>query len=192
MKRIDRAEILDLGQYEAIRERFRARIIELKRHRRVAVGDHMTLVFENRDTVLFQIQEMLRTERITSEKGIAHEIETYDELLPDDGELSATLFIEYDDKDERSTALAALATLPSHVHLEVGDERASARFLPLPGEEPGRLPAVNYVRFPVALPLAARMRDRSVAARIVVDHPRYAAAAELSSATRASLGDDLG
>ncbi len=81
--------------------RFAARILALKRPRYVALGPNMTVLFENHDTVLFQIQEMLRTERITAEKAILHELETYNELVPSDRELSATIFIEYPDRDER-------------------------------------------------------------------------------------------
>src|SRR5258708_15574595 len=98
MKRIERNEVLDIGSYEPLRETFRRRIIELKRVRRVAVGANITALFENHDTVLYQIQEMLRTERITREDAMLHEIETYNELIPVPGELSATLFLEYPEK----------------------------------------------------------------------------------------------
>ena len=89
MKAVDRSELLELGAYEQIREPFRARILALKRPRYVALGPNMTALFENHDTALFQIQEMLRTERITAEKAIQHELETYNELVPGDAELSA-------------------------------------------------------------------------------------------------------
>ena len=125
MKKIERSEILDLGGYEAIRDRFKQRMIEMKKRRRTAVGEHMTLVWENRDTVLFQIQEMLRTERITNERGIAHEIATYNDLIPDAGELSATLMIEYDDPAERAQAGDVLAGLGEHFWIEVREVMGS-------------------------------------------------------------------
>ncbi|MGH7294287.1 MAG: DUF3501 family protein, partial [Polyangiaceae bacterium] len=93
MKPIERGEILGLAEYERVREQFRARVIALKKHRRVAVGPKATAVFENRDTVLLQIQEMLRTERITREEAVQHEIDTYNELVPRAGEVSCTLMI---------------------------------------------------------------------------------------------------
>jgi len=90
-------DIADLRAYERERDEFRARIIELKRTRRVSVGPVLTLVFENRDTIRFQIQEMARAERILTDAGIQAELDIYNALLPDRGQLSATLFIELTD-----------------------------------------------------------------------------------------------
>lgn len=191
MKKVDRSELLDLGAYEQIRPRFLERIIRSKKSRRVAVGDHMTFVFENRDTVLFQIQEMLRAERITSERGIAHELETYNSMVPGDGELFATLLIEYDDKEERARALDAMADLKKHVFVELDGRDVPAEFEALPGEEEGRLPAVNYVRFRVGPDARAIVGDRDKSVALVVRHPAYQARADLSPATRAELAADL-
>lgn len=191
MKKVDRLEILDLGAYEGIREQFRGRIIQMKKHRRVTVGEHMTFIFENHDTALLQIQEMLRTERITKEASVQHEIDTYNDLVPDAGELSATLMIEYEDKAERARMLDALAGLGDHVTLRLGDREAKAVFRPLPGEEPDRLPAVNYVRFPLGTDGAALLRDASRDAAIVIEHPQYQARAELPKATREELAGDF-
>src|SRR5688572_33175812 len=119
MKPVERGEVLELGKYEEVREHFRRRIIEEKRQRRVPLGRHMTVLFENHDSVLFQIQEMLRTERITREDAIKHEIETYNELVPGDHELSATIFVEYPEAAERDRMLVALAGLESKFYLEV-------------------------------------------------------------------------
>lgn len=190
MKKIERSEILDLGAYETIRDRFRQRIIEMKKHRRIAVGDHMTFIFENRDTVLFQIQEMLRVERITSEKGIAHEIETYNSMVPGKGELFATLMVEYEDREERHRMLGELAGLRNHLRVRVGDKPVAGDIELLPGEEEDRLPAVNYVRFEVG-DVAAALRDETQRAAVEVDHPSYQATAELPMATRKALADDL-
>src|SRR5690348_1308662 len=122
MKKIDFSDLLDLGAYEQIRERFRARIIEAKKHRRLAVGPHMTFIWENRDTVLFQVQEMLRTERISTRAAIEHELHTYNDLIPAQGALSSTLMIEYDDPAERRVALEKLASVRSEVSLRVGTQ----------------------------------------------------------------------
>jgi hypothetical protein len=191
MRKIERAEILDLGSYEGVRARFVQRIIALKKNRRVSLGDHMTFVFENRDTMLFQIQEMLRTERITNEKGILHEIATYNDLVPGTGELSATLLIEYDDRDERHRMLRELADLESHVHLVVGNVKTTASFQRSPGEEPTRLPAVNYVLFRAGRDAASKLRDKTVPAAIEIDHPKYGAQAVLSLGIRHALAEDL-
>src|SRR5580698_3570906 len=98
MKPIDREEILPLAEYERVREPFRSRIIAEKKRRRIQVGPKATAVFENRDTVLLQIQEMLRTERITRPAAVAHEIETYNEMIPGPDELSCTVMIEIIEK----------------------------------------------------------------------------------------------
>lgn len=190
MKKVDRAELLDLGAYEQIRERFRARIIEAKKHRRVSVGPAMTFIFENHNSVLFQIQEMLRTERITSESAIAHELSTYNELVPAAGQLSATLMIEYTDPVERKRMLDALASLRTQVKLRLGERSVGAVFHDQPGEEAERLPAVNYLTFELcdASPLLA---DASVAVSLCIEHPAYRHEQALSNAQRAALAQDL-
>jgi len=191
MHEVKRSELLNLGAYEEIRPRFRARMIERKKRRRVALGEHMTLIFENHDTVLFQIQEMLRTERITGESEIAHEIETYNAMVPGEHELFATLMIEYSDPDERHRALDAFNDLEGRLWLELGDARSPAHFERLPGEEASRLPAVNYLRFSLPEDADARMRDASQGASLRVVHDHYSAQQELPKATRAELSADL-
>src|SRR5579883_3107500 len=127
MKPIQRNEVLGIAEYEPIRERFRARVIEEKKRRRVALGPKASAVFENRDTVLLQIQEMLRTERITREAAIQHEIDTYNELLPGAHELSCTLMSEIPEKDERDAFLAAAKGFEEHVWIAAGSQRILAR-----------------------------------------------------------------
>jgi len=189
MKPVLRSELLALGAYEEVRERFRARIIAVKRPRYVALGPAMTLLFENRDTVLYQVQEMLRTERITAEKAISHELETYNELVPRDHELSATIFLEFPEREERERMLVALAGVEGAFYLRVGDERLAV----IPdqrGTEPDRTMAVQYVRFPLTATAEAAFRaggDLSVG----VDHPAYRAELRLAPETLASLRDDL-
>lgn len=191
MKPVERSEILDLGAYEQIREHFRNRVIALKKQRRVTLGDHMSLVFENHDIALLQIQEMLRTERITNEAAIAHEISTYNELLPAQDELTATLFIEYTDADERALALSQLHDLEGHLNLVIDDRRVAARFSRQFGEETGRLPAVNYIRFKLDAADIASLRNTQTPIVMEASHPSYQARSVLSSATRAQLVDDL-
>jgi hypothetical protein len=191
MQAIQRNEILPIGDYEAIRPRFRARVIEEKRPRRVKIGDHLSAVFENRDSVLLQIQEMLRTERITSEPGILHEIETYNELLPAAGELSLTLFVEVADKETRDRMLVELAGLEDHVALAVDGAIHRATYVRPPGWVEGRTTAVHYLKIPLPPAAAAAIAAKSAKAAIVVDHPRLAARAELGAETLAKLAEDL-
>src|SRR6516225_6933883 len=129
MKLVERGEILGLAEYEAVRERFRARVIAEKKLRRVQLGARATAVFENHDTMLLQIQEMLRTERITRPAAVQHEIDTYNELVPGPDELSCTLMIEIVDKAERDAFLQSVLGFEKHVWLVAGGQRIPARAL---------------------------------------------------------------
>lgn len=191
MRPIDRNEILPIGDYEQIRERFRARVIQEKRPRRVKLGDHLSAVFENRDSVMLQIQEMLRTERITSEPAIKHEIETYNELIPGDGELSLTVFVEIPEREVRDRMLVDLAGLERHVGVEVNGERFMASSGPRAGAVEDRTTAVHYLKVRLPSAAVALFKERRAAAALVVTHPRYEARAELSPATLAKLAEDL-
>jgi Protein of unknown function (DUF3501) len=191
MKKVHRSELLSLGAYEEIRPHFRARMIQIKARRRMNVGDHMSLVFENHDTMLLQVQEMLRTERISDEAAIAHELETYNELVPAPGQLSATLFIEYDDAAQRARMLQVFATLRSAVRLVIGEAELEARFATHHGEEMDRLPAVNYLTFEPGPARAAQLRDGSVPAHIAIAHPEYTIQVALPDELREELARDL-
>ncbi len=190
MNPIQRDEILPLGDYEAIRPRFRQRIIEQKKLRRVKLGDHMSVIFENRDTVLLQIQEMLRTERITQESGIMHELGTYNELIPAERELSLTLFIEVPDKAEREALLEACAGMEQHVFVEVDGARIAAIAGEKAGHKPDRTTAVQYYKVPLGA-AAAAVEAGSATVAVLVDHPAYRARTELGRAALAELRGDL-
>jgi len=185
-------EIVGLDRYEVLRDEIRRRTIEMKRHRRLSVGDEITFVFENHDTVYFQIQEMLRAERITDLDAIREEIAVYNALLPLAGELSATMLIEITEAERIESRLLSLLGIDEAVRLEVGGEP------PIPGQfEPGhsredRLSAVQYVRFPLPPAAVAAFLDARVPAHLVIDHPNYRAAAPIVDGVRASLAADLG
>src|SRR6516165_1783435 len=121
------ADIKDLREYEREREDFRSEIIATKKRRRIPVGDLTTMVFENAATMRFQIQEMARAERMLRDEQIAHELDTYNELIPGDGELSATLFVEIDDEQALRYWLPRLVGIQDHVHIAVGDRVVSGR-----------------------------------------------------------------
>jgi hypothetical protein len=196
MRKVERTEIKDLVAYEKAREAMRARVIEVKKHRRVAVGPNITILFENRETVLFQIQEMVRTERIVDDGRIQEEVDVYNALVPDHGELSATLFIEIPElvrmsQDEvRETVNRFQGLDRDSVWLQVDGLRVPARFESGHSKEE-KMAAVHYVRF--ALPEAARATLGEAAAdvRVVVEHPHYRAEAALAAETRQSLRKDL-
>lgn len=190
MKRVSRSEILELGAYEEIRDNFRARIIRDKRTRRVALGPHMTVLFENHDTVLFQIQEMLRTERISAEPAILHELETYNELVPGRDELSATIFIEYTDRDERERMLAKLAGIEQCFYVSGGETRCSA-LTHNRGERSDRTTAVHYVKFPLDAAARGCLSSPDGKLYIGVDHAAYRTEVQLGEDTKRALQADL-
>jgi hypothetical protein len=194
MKPIDREEVLPLAEYERIREPFRARIIAEKKRRRVHVGPKATAVFENRETVLLQIQEMLRTERITRPQAVQHEIDTYNESVPRDDELSLTLMIEIVDKEEREAFLRDARGFETHVWLVVDGERVHAISADR-SVSPERTTAVHYLKFKLPPTIAGTLRSpatvRTARVSLQVDHPAYMAIAPLSTEAVAAISDDL-
>ncbi len=191
MRKVTLDEILGLERYEKIRDDFRRRIIELKTPRRVSVGDRVTFVFENRETVLFQIQEMLRAEHITDIDKVRFEVAVYNDLIPDERELSATMLIEITEQAEIRPALVRLIGIDQAVSLQIGSQ------FTIPGVfEGGRstednLSAVQYVRFPLSAEACTAFRNGEEEARLVIAHPNYHAQTVLSPDTRRSLAVDL-
>ena len=189
MKKIILDDILGFAAYEKVRDEFRREIIDKKKLRRVAVGDKISLVFENRDTVIFQIQEMLRAERITDLDKIREEIAVYNELIPNSSELSATLFIEIEDQTHLRDELLKFLGIDEAVRFKVGDQRVSAQFEEGRAKE-DKISAVQYVRFP--FDAAARQAFLAGAVtELVVDHANYRASQVLSAAVQKSLSQDL-
>lgn len=192
MKPVILKEILPFEQYEILRPRLRPLFIAEKDRRRFSVSEHLTLLFENGQTVWYQIQEMIRTERLTDETAIRHEIDTYNELLPRPNELSATMLIEYPDAASRDSALRALVGLERHLWIRLGDRRENARFdeRQMSSE---RISSVQFVRFPLggldSEEFLALAESGKVA--IEVDHQGLRARKELSGALAANLAKDL-
>ena len=192
MKPIERADILNLYEYEKVREARRSAVIALKARRRIAVGRYLSFVFENRDTVWFQIQEMIRAERIVDDAKIADEIEVYNSLLPAPGELAATMFIEIGESERIKPVLDSLLGIDTggHVRLTVGPHAVPGVFEGgHSDEELGKLSAVHFVRF--ALPTEARRIFADTEVAIVVDHPADPGRTVLSPAVRRRLAIDL-
>lgn len=192
MEKLVLSDIIPLAEYEIERVDFRRRIIALKAHRRLSIGPSMTLVFENRETVRFQIQEMLRVERIDEAQKVRHELEVYNGLIPEAGTLSATLFIEITEAGRVKELLDQLMGIdrPGHLWLELGGERCPAEFEEGHSNEE-KLSAVHYLRFRLTPEQRRRLADPALSARLVIDHPRYQASAELGLPTRQSLVADL-
>jgi hypothetical protein len=189
MKKVAMEDIMGFAAYEKVRETFRQRIIELKQRRRVSVGDKVTLLFENRDTVIFQIQEMLRAEKMFDLDKIREEIEVYNELIPEAKELSATLFLEIENQAHLREQLLKFLGIDETVYLKVGSHSIHARFEEGHSKE-DKISAVQYVKFPFPEP-ALRAFMNGEKAELVIDHPNYKASVPIEPTTRQSLMEDF-
>jgi hypothetical protein len=182
-------EIVDLERYAALRPGYRQAIIAHKKSRRLAVGEKATLVFEDRETLRFQVQEMLYVERIADAAGVQAELDVYNELMPGPGELSATLFLEITEAEQIRPELDRLLGIDEHVALVVGGDgeevEVRARFDPSQLEE-DRISAVHYLKLSLGA-AADRFADPAVPARIRIDHPNYRHETALPPDVRASL-----
>lgn len=192
MQKIHRDDIKNLVEYEKVRDVIRGQLIALKRSRRVPVGDLLTFLFENRETILFQIQEMIRTERLVEEEKIREEIEIYNVLIPDERELSATMFIEVDDPGRVRAVLNRLQGIDrgEAVYFLMRELRVTGIF------ESGRsteekISAVHYVKFPFSEAARDAFLDSRVAVEMVVNHPYYQARTKIDGEVRRSLIKDL-
>ncbi|HLI24318.1 MAG TPA: DUF3501 family protein [Acidimicrobiales bacterium] len=186
------SDIADLRAYERTREETRRRVIEMKRWRRVPVGPIVTFVFENADTVRFQVQEMARAERMVSDEQIQAELDIYNPLVPGPGELSATLFIELTSKEDLRHWLPRLVGVERSVRLVVGDGVVAAS---VPADHAAQLTrpevtaSVHYVRFQLTPEQVERFAAGPVS--LAVEHPRYRHQTPLGEETRAALLGDL-
>jgi len=147
MKWVTRKEILDYVTYEEQRDEFRKQMMKVKELRRINVGGVLSFLFENTDTVRYQIQEMIRVERIVKETDILHEIKTYNELLGDTGELGCTLLIEIDDSEEREEKLTQWLDLPKHLYISLEDKTKIRASFDDRQVGSARLSSVQYIKF---------------------------------------------
>ena len=189
---IRRESLLSLETYARERDAFRARVIEHKKHRTVHLGEHVTLLFEDELTIRYQVQEMLRIERIFEEDGIRHELDAYNPLVPDGANWKATMLIEYPEADQRRRMLGELKGIEGRVWVRVGDgERIPAiADEDLERENDEKTSAVHFLRFELGAHATALKRGAKLA--IGVDHPKYAATLDpVPQDVRAALAQDL-
>jgi hypothetical protein len=174
--RIERGSLLSLEAYARQRSEFRARVIAHKKNRKVELGGHVALAFEDELTIRYQIQEMLRIERVFEEDGIRSELEAYNPLVPDGRNLKATMMIEYPDPAERKRMLARLKGVEDRVWIRVeGCEPVYAvADEDLARENEEKTSAVHFLRFELAEPMAQALK-LGAALAIGVDHPEYRA-----------------
>ncbi len=191
MDKLKQNDLYTLEAYARERPAFRARVLAHKQPRTVAVGPHVTLVFEDRLTIQYQIQEMLRVERVFEPAGIADELGAYNPLIPDGRNLKATMMIEFPDPEERARKLAQLHGIEHRVTLRAGAETATA----IADEDMERsnetkTSAVHFLRFELGAGAIEAFR-RGSAVELAIEHPQYRAHAALDAATLAALAADL-
>jgi len=191
--KLDRSKIWSLEDYAANRPAFRAQVIEHKKVRRVALGPHATLVFEDFTTMKYQVQEMLRVERIFEADAIADEIASYNPLIPDGNNWKATFMIEYEDVAERRDALARLIGVEHRVWVRIGDSAPLFAIAneDLPRSNDEKTAAVHFLRFDLAPALISAVKAGAPIA-IGIDHPALSYRVDpVPEAIRASLAADL-
>ena len=192
MNKLTHADLWKLEDYVRERHAFRARVIAHKKNRTVHLGAHLTLIFEDRLTIQYQVQEMLRIERIFEPGAIDEELGAYNPLIPDGANLKATMLIEYDDAGERRRELERLRGIEDMIALEVGDE---TRVLAIADEDLDRsnetkTSAVHFLRFELSPAQVARLRAGD-ALRFSVAHPHYAGKVTVEAPVREALLADL-
>lgn len=192
MKPLAERDLLSLEEYERVRQEFRQRIIRLKEHRRISVGDLVSLVFENRDTLLFQIQEMIRAEHIVNPERMREEVEVYNQQIPGPAQLSATLLIEITDPAQVKPVLDRFHGIDrgQTIGLRVGPHLVYAEMEEGRSKE-DKISAVHYLRFQIPDVVKSQMHDLRVPIEILIDHPGYKARAPVPNDMRLALLEDL-
>jgi uncharacterized protein DUF3501 len=192
MNKLTHADLWKLEDYSRERAAFRAKVIAHKKDRTVHLGAHLTLIFEDRMTIQYQVQEMLRIERIFESRAIGEELEAYNPLIPDGTNLKATLLIEYDDVEMRKRELGKLRGIEDAIAITVGSEPPVAAIADedLDRSNETKTSAVHFLRFELTPAMIARLRTGDALA-LSVDHPHYAARVVVEGAARAALLADL-
>lgn len=191
MKKIELKDIIHYHEYLKVRKEFQQKIIKLKKNRRVQVGENITFVFENRETVLYQIQEMIRLEKMIDEITILQEIEVFNNLIPDENELCATMLIEIFERQFIKPILNSLAGIQNEkIFLTFENESITPIFFEenLPD---GRISAVQYVKFKFSKTQVEKFLNPKIIAKISIDHPNYKAETIIPENVRISLIEDL-
>jgi hypothetical protein len=193
MAKLDRGSLMTLEAYAKARKELRAKVIAHKKNRMAHLGEHVTLIFEDELTIRYQVQEMLRIERIFEEQGIQDELDAYNPLIPDGRNLKATMMIEYEDAAERRVALSKLKGIEDKAWVRIeGCERVYAiADEDLERETEEKTSSVHFLRFELTAEMAAAMKY-GVTVAIGIDHPHYSAALDpIPAPMRASLAADL-
>ncbi|WP_129780526.1 DUF3501 family protein [Peristeroidobacter soli] len=188
-----RADLMSLEQYSTARKEFRTRVLDHKRNRLIPIGPNVTWAFEDRLTIQYQVQEMLRVERIFEAAGIQDELDAYNPLIPDGSNWKVTFLIEFPDPEERKLRLAALKGVEDRCWVQVeGQERSFAiADEDLERENDEKTSSVHFLRFELTPEMASKV-ESGAAVTVGIDHPSYRYEVKLSQPQRDSLAKDLG
>ncbi|OYY95500.1 MAG: hypothetical protein B7Y41_03070 [Hydrogenophilales bacterium 28-61-23] len=192
MAKLTRDDLYSLEKYAEVRADFRAKVIEHKKNRRLALDEHNSLYFEDALTVQYQIQEMLRIERIFEAAGIAEELAVYNPMIPDGHNWKATFMIEYADETERKAALARMIGVEDKVWLQVA---GFARVYAIADEDlergtPDKTASVHFMRFELTPDMIAAAKA-GAALHAGIEHPACATTCAVPDNVRAALANDL-
>ena len=192
MKKIEFEEVRPLEEYEKIRESFRREVIDLKKKRRLQVGPYVSLTFENRDTVLFQIQEMMRTELLHDRAKIQEEIDVYNDLIPGPRELSATLFIEITEQNKVKEVLDKLIGVDkeNRVYFQIAQKKRVPAIFESGRSSEEKISSVHFLRFKWNFVEIETFRMEKESS-LVIDHPTYKERALISDETKKIILEDL-
>ena len=192
MAGISPESLMTLEAYARERGAFRSKVLAHKKRRTVHLGEHVTLLFEDELTIRYQVQEMLRIERIFEADGIRHELDAYNPLVPDGANWKATMLIEYPEAEERRRMLAQLKGVENRVWVQIGDERVYAiADEDLERENDEKTSSVHFLRFELGPAAGVRLREGGKLA-MGVDHPAYSATLDpVPREIRAALTQDL-
>ncbi len=190
MQLLKRENVLSKDQYEEIRPDFRRKIIRQKKDRIVGVGNHATFHFESYDTMLYQVQEMIRTENLLTEKLIEEEIEAYNPVIPGKNELSVTMMLEYETVEEREVKLPLFVGIDEHVFIQIGKtEPVKADFDAAQISE-DQVSSVQYTKFRLTDEQTALLAREGTVVRAIITHPHYQTQAVLGENVRRAIQDD--
>ena len=190
--RLARTDLMSLEQYSTTRKEFRGRVLEHKRNRLIPIGPNVTWAFEDRLTVQYQVQEMLRVERIFESAGIQDELEAYNPLIPDGSNWKVTFLIEFPDAEERKQRLALLKGVEDRCWVQVAELSRSFAIADedLERENDEKTSAVHFLRFELNAEMASKVKSGSPV-KVGIDHASYNFEVQLSQAQRDSLAGDL-
>ena len=192
MYSINKDELLDIIEYEKVRNDYRKDIIAYKKNRRFTLGPNVTIIFENKKTLMFQIQEIMRAERLVHDRQIQEEIDVYSSIMPSKKELSATLFLEVTEEHKIRSVLDSFIglSLNNSVYFKIGDSKVYAAF-ESGREKEDNISSVHYIKFPFDQKAINGLKNNDLKLSLNINYNEYSYSHEILASSRISLQKDL-